>query len=55
MQTYQPPLRDMRFVLHELHGSDALKDLKGCEDISTDLIDAVLEEAGKLVTEVLAR
>ncbi|TDT93426.1 alkylation response protein AidB-like acyl-CoA dehydrogenase [Azorhizobium sp. AG788] len=54
MQTYQPPLRDMRFVLHELHGSDALKDLKGCEDISTDLIDAVLEEAGKLVTEVLA-
>jgi len=29
MQTYQPPLRDMRFVLHELHGSDNLKDMKG--------------------------
>ncbi len=54
MQTYQPPLRDMRFVLHELHGSDTLKDMKGLEDITPDLIDAVLEEAGKLVTEVLA-
>ncbi len=54
MQTYQPPLRDMRFVLHELHGSETLKDMKGLEDITPDLIDAVLEEAGKLVTEVLA-
>jgi len=54
MQTYQPPLRDMRFVLHELHGSDNLKDMKGLEEITPDLIDAVLEEAGKLVTEVLA-
>jgi len=54
MQTYQPPLRDMRFVLHELHGSESLKDMKGLEEVTPDLIDAVLEEAGKLVTEVLA-
>ncbi len=54
MQTYQPPLRDMRFVLHELHGSETLKDMKGLEEITPDLIDAVLDEAGKLVTEVLA-
>eukprot|EP01031_Cornospumella_fuschlensis_P049661 gene49661-60792_t len=54
MPEYKAPLRDMRFVLHELHGSDTLKDMKGLEDITPDLIDAVLEEAGKLVTGVLA-
>lgn len=54
MQVYTPPLRDMRFVLHELHGSDALAALDGFEEVTPDLIDAVLEEAGKLVTEVLA-
>ncbi len=54
MQVYTPPLRDMRFVLHELHGSDALSALDGFEEVTPDLIDAVLEEAGKLVTEVLA-
>ncbi|MGR7997270.1 acyl-CoA dehydrogenase C-terminal domain-containing protein [Xanthobacter sp. ZOL 2024] len=54
MQVYTPPLRDMRFVLHELHGSDALSALDGFEEVTPDLIDAVLDEAGKLVTEVLA-
>jgi alkylation response protein AidB-like acyl-CoA dehydrogenase len=54
MQVYTPPLRDMRFVLHELHGSEELSKLKGLEELSPDLIDAVLEEAGKFVTEVLA-
>ncbi|MDQ0504335.1 acyl-CoA dehydrogenase C-terminal domain-containing protein [Xanthobacter agilis] len=54
MQVYSPPLRDMRFVLHELHGSDVLRTLEGLEEVTPDLIDAVLDEAGKLVTEVLA-
>ena len=54
MQVYTPPLRDMRFVLHELHGSEQLSTLKGLEEVTPDLIDAVLEEAGKFVTEVLA-
>ena len=54
MQVYSPPLRDMRFVLHELHGSAALKELPGLEEMSEDLIDAVLDEAGRIVTQVLA-
>ncbi|MFG1300235.1 acyl-CoA dehydrogenase C-terminal domain-containing protein [Xanthobacter sp. V3C-3] len=54
MQVYSPPLRDMRFVLHELHGSEQLSTLPGLEEVTPDLIDAVLEEAGKFVTEVLA-
>jgi alkylation response protein AidB-like acyl-CoA dehydrogenase len=53
MQTYKAPLRDMRFVLHELHDSAALTRLRGFEDLSPDLMDSILEEAGKLAEEVL--
>ena len=54
MQTYKAPLRDMRFVLHELHGSDDLRTLPGLEEMTPDLIDSVLEEAAKLAEGVLA-
>jgi alkylation response protein AidB-like acyl-CoA dehydrogenase len=53
MQTYKAPLRDMRFVLHELHDSTALTGLRGLEDVSPDLMDSILEEAAKLAEEVL--
>jgi alkylation response protein AidB-like acyl-CoA dehydrogenase len=53
MQTYKAPIRDMRFVLHELHDSSALSSLRGMEDVSPELIDSILEEAGKLAEEVL--
>ncbi|MDG2244174.1 MAG: acyl-CoA dehydrogenase C-terminal domain-containing protein [Rhodospirillaceae bacterium] len=55
MQTYKAPIRDMRFVLHELFGAaETLTALPGYEDASADLIDAVLEECGKLCEGVLA-
>jgi alkylation response protein AidB-like acyl-CoA dehydrogenase len=50
MQTYTAPLRDMRFVLHELHGTAALP---GQEEFTPELLDSVLEEAAKFCTEVL--
>ena len=53
MQTYTAPLRDMRFVLHELHGGPDVSGLPGFDDFTPELIESVLEEAGKLVTEVL--
>ena len=53
MQTYKAPLRDMRFVLHELHDSAALTRLSGLEDVSPELMDSILEEAAKLAEEVL--
>ena len=53
MQTYKAPLRDMRFVLHELHDSAALTGLKDLEDVSPELMDSILEEAAKLAEEVL--
>jgi alkylation response protein AidB-like acyl-CoA dehydrogenase len=53
MQNYKAPLRDMRFVLHELHDSASLAALPGFEEISPELIDTVLEEAARIAHEVL--
>jgi 3-(methylthio)propanoyl-CoA dehydrogenase len=51
---YAPPLADMRFALDELAGLPEIALLPGCEQASADLVDAVLEEAGKLARDVLA-
>jgi alkylation response protein AidB-like acyl-CoA dehydrogenase len=53
MQTYQAPLRDMRFVLHEMHGTDSLASLPGCAEMTPELTDSILEEAAKVAQEVL--
>ncbi len=53
MATFTPPLREMKFVFRELFNGDDLQNLKGYGDFSADVVDAVLEEAGKLSTEVL--
>jgi alkylation response protein AidB-like acyl-CoA dehydrogenase len=54
MIPYNAPIRDMRFVMHELGLLDAVRALPGCEEASADLVDAVLEEAGKLASGMLA-
>jgi alkylation response protein AidB-like acyl-CoA dehydrogenase len=55
MPTYTPPLRDMRFVLHEvLDVVAALKRMPAHAEVDAETIDAVLEEAGKFASEVLA-
>jgi alkylation response protein AidB-like acyl-CoA dehydrogenase len=53
MQVYTPPLRDMRFVLHELHNSAAHAAEIGQPDVTEELIDSILEEAGKFATDIL--
>lgn len=53
MASYKAPLRDMRFVLYELHDGEALVKLPGFEEFNRDLIDTVLEEAAKFCEEVL--
>ncbi|MET0269346.1 MAG: acyl-CoA dehydrogenase N-terminal domain-containing protein, partial [Sphingomonas sp.] len=52
-QVYRAPLRDMRFVLHELFADDDHGDLPAFAEFEPDLYDAVLEEAAKLSEEVL--
>ena len=54
MSDYTAPLRDMQFILKELAGLEAIGQLPGCEEASPDLVDAILEEAGKFATGVLA-
>ena len=53
MATYSAPLRDMRFVYHELLEGDALANMPAYADFTSDVVDAVLEEAGKFTSEVL--
>ncbi len=53
MATYAAPLRDIRFVLHEVLDSAALATLPGYEQATPDLIDAVIDEAAKLSEQVL--
>jgi alkylation response protein AidB-like acyl-CoA dehydrogenase len=53
MQKYTAPLRDMRFVLHELHDAASLQSLPGLEEASPDLLNTILEEAGKFIGEVI--
>lgn len=48
MATYKAPLREMRFVLHELLGVAELAKLPGYEEATPDVVDAVLEEGAKL-------
>jgi alkylation response protein AidB-like acyl-CoA dehydrogenase len=55
MPRYTPPLRDMKFVLHELLGVvDELKLLPAHAEVDADTINAVIEEGGKFAAEVLA-
>ena len=51
---YQAPVDDMKFVLRHLVGIDRVADIDGYDMVSEDLVDAVLDEAGKLAGEVIA-
>ncbi len=53
MQTYKAPLRDMQFVLHELHDSAKHVNEIGQPEVTAELIDTILEEAGKFASDVL--
>jgi len=54
MTAYAAPLSDMRFVLRHLVGLDRLAALPGKSETTPELVDAVLEEAGRLAAEVIA-
>ncbi|MDA3912670.1 acyl-CoA dehydrogenase C-terminal domain-containing protein [Oleiagrimonas sp.] len=55
MTRYVAPIQDMRFALYDLLGADAtMAGLRGGEVINRELIDAVLEEAGRFNEQVLA-
>jgi alkylation response protein AidB-like acyl-CoA dehydrogenase len=53
MSAYHAPLKEIRFVLHELAGLEQVATLPGFEDATPDTVAAILEEASKFATEVL--
>ena len=54
MSDYNAPVRDMKFVLDEIAGLSEIARLPGFEEASPDLVVAVLNEAAKFSSEVLA-
>ncbi len=54
MSQYQIPERDMQFVLHELFDFESHYAAIGKTDVTRDVMDAVISEAGKFCETVLA-
>ena len=50
---YNAPIQDMLFLIRECVGIDKLNALPGYEEVDIDLIEAVLEEAGKFASSEL--
>lgn len=53
MPTFEPPVRDYQFLLHEVHAGE-LQALPGAEELDVDVMNAIFEEAARLAREVLA-
>ncbi len=54
MTVYQAPIREMLFAMREVGELDRVAALPGQEEVSDDLVEAILEEAGKFAGDVLA-
>ena len=52
--TYAAPLDEMRFVLNHLAGLPEIAAFPGFEEADPELVDAILTEAARFATEVLA-
>ena len=50
---YEAPLKDLNCVIKNLINLEDLSKIKDYNDFSDDLVDAILEEAGKIGSEVL--
>jgi len=54
MPSYQPPLRDMQFLLHEVFAvTQEFQAMPRHAEVDADTINAVLEEAGKFAADVI--
>src|SRR3546814_1038382 len=54
MSTYNAPLQDIRFALHDVLGAEALFARLGFTEATRDIVDAVLEESARFTETVLA-
>ena len=51
---YQPPVRDYMFLLRDVLQLEGHDDLPAFADATIDVVDQILEEAGRFTSEVLA-
>jgi alkylation response protein AidB-like acyl-CoA dehydrogenase len=52
--TYKTPIKDIRFALDNVAGFGALEKTGAFEDLSDELVEAILEEMGKFCDQVIA-
>jgi alkylation response protein AidB-like acyl-CoA dehydrogenase len=52
--TYAAPLADLRFAMDEVAGLAGVGHLPGCEEVTGDVVDAILGEAGRFAETELA-
>jgi alkylation response protein AidB-like acyl-CoA dehydrogenase len=53
MPAYSAPLDDIRFVLHDVLGTEQLRTLPGYDEVTPDLVDTVLDGMAQVCEEVL--
>ena len=53
MPSYNAPVRDMKFLLHEVLGFEDLTKYDAFSEVDADLADAIIDEAAKFAEEVL--
>ena len=54
MPNYKAPTRDTLFVINEVLGMPVLSALPGFDMVTSDLVETLIEEAGRFTNEVLA-
>ncbi|WP_166358876.1 acyl-CoA dehydrogenase C-terminal domain-containing protein [Pseudomonas akapageensis] len=55
MPSYQAPLRDLQFVIHELNDfASHYQQLEGCEAIDASMLDAITEQAARFAEQAVA-
>ena len=54
MTEYNFPYKDVEFIINEVIGFDQMCEEAGLEDVNSELLSAIIEEASRLATEVIA-